>query len=148
MSLAEQLNEDLRAALRAGDAPRKQTLRLLIAALNNAAKEARGPLSPEAELAVLRRQAKQRQDAIAEFRRGGREDLVAVEEAELAMIQAYLPPPLDDAAIEDAARRVIADLGATGPQDMGRVMKALLADLGDRADGARASAAVRRLLAG
>jgi uncharacterized protein YqeY len=148
MSLQAQIQDDLTAALRAGDEDRKRTLRLLIAALHNAEIAERGALSEEAALAIVRKQAKQRQDAIADFERGNRPDLVAREQVELDILGAYLPPALDEAALEAAAREVIAATGATGPADMGKVMSPLMQRLGGQADGRQVSAVVRRLLAG
>jgi uncharacterized protein YqeY len=147
MAIEARIQADLQAAMRSGDEVRKRTLRLLLAALRNAAIEHRGPLDEEAEMAVLRRQAKQRRDAMTEFERGSRPDLVAIEAAELEVLSEYLPPAPDDAAIEAAARAAIAAAGATGPADMGKVMGPLLKELGPDADGGRVSAIVRRLLA-
>lgn len=147
MAMLEQIQADLTAALRAGDEVRKNTLRMLLSAVHNAEIEQRGPLDDAALLEVLRKQAKQRRDAITEFTRGGRADLVAQEEAELLILQAYLPPAPDDSEIEAAARRVIAAVGASSPADMGKVMGPLMSELGAGADGQRASAIARRLLA-
>ena len=150
MSVEARIQADLRAAMKAGDEDRKGTLRLLLAALHNAQIEQRGALDEAAEIAVLRRQAKQRRDAIAEFERGGRADLVAIERAELVIIdgylQDYLPPAMDEAAIEAAARAVIEEVGASGPGDLGKVMGPLMKALGDRADGRTVNSVVRRLL--
>jgi uncharacterized protein YqeY len=147
MAMLEQIQADLKTALRAGDEDRKTTLRMLLSAVHNAEIERHGPLDDPAVLDVVRRQAKQRRDAIAEFTKGGRMDLVAQEESELAILQAYLPPAPDDSQIEEAARRVIASVGASSPADMGKVMGPLMSELGAGADGQRASAIARRLLA-
>jgi uncharacterized protein YqeY len=148
MTLDEQLQADLKDALKAGDEDRKRTLRSVRAAVQNAAIDARGPLDDAAVTAVLRKQAKQRRDAIAEFERGGRPDLVASEQAELDIINGYLPPAMGEADVEAAARAMIAQVGATGPSDMGKVMGPLTKSLAGQADGQTISAVVRRLLAG
>jgi uncharacterized protein YqeY len=148
MTLEQQIAADLSAAVKAGDEERKRTLRMLRAALQNAAIEARSDLDDAAVVAVVQRQAKQRRDAAGEYERGGRSDLAAAELSELTILEAYLPRQLDDSEIEAAARRRIEAAGATGPSDIGRVMGPLMADLAGRADGARVSAIVRRLLSG
>jgi uncharacterized protein YqeY len=97
---------------------------------------------------VIRSLAKQRREAIEQYRGAGRDDLADKESAELAVLEGYLPAAPDEAEIEAAVRAVIAELGAAGPRDMGRVMKASLERLGSAADGKAVSAAARRLLAG
>jgi hypothetical protein len=99
-------------------------------------------------LALIAKQAKQRQESIVEYKRAGRQDLVDEEEAELAILQAYLPQQLGREEIEAEARAVIAEVGASGPRDMGKVMKPLMARLRGRADGKLANQIVRELLAG
>lgn len=154
--LEAQLDADLTAAMRAGDVDRKQTLRLIKAALKNAAIEAVGKggfksgdaLEQAAVEAVLRKQAKQRRDSIEQYQRGGREDLAAAESLELAIIEAYLPQALSLEEVEAAARAQIAAVGAAGPQDLGKVMGPLSKALAGRADGKLLSDTVRRLLAG
>ncbi len=148
MNLEQRIAEDLKDALRAGDENRKRTLRMVRAALKNAAIEARGELDDEAVLAVLQRQARQRRESISAFERGGRADLVAAEKAELAVIEPYLPRQLTPEEIEAAARRQIEALGASGPQDLGRVMRPLIEEMSGRADGRVVSEIVRRLLNG
>lgn len=150
MSVQELLQADLEAAIRQGDVAQRDTVRLLLAALQNAAIENRGPLDEAGEVAVLRRQARQRQDAITLYKRGGREELAARERAELAVIDGYLapflPPAIDAATVEAAARGVIAEVGASGPGDIGKVMTPLMKLLGPGAEGGLVSATVRRLL--
>lgn len=146
MDIEARLQADLREALRSGDEDRKRTLRSLLAALHNARIEARGPLDEAAQLAVLQRQARQRRESIAEYSRGQRPDLVAREEAELAIIESYLPGALSASDIEAAAKRMIEQVGAQGPQDLGRVMGPLMKELAGRADGKEVNAIVRRLL--
>lgn len=147
MSLSERLSEDLLSAVRSGDEDKKRTLRLLIAELKNAAIEAREELGDDAALAVLQRQARQRRDSIEEFAKAGRDDLVASEQAELDIIESYLPQQMSPEEIEEAARRQIEAVGATGPSDMGRVMGPLMKELSGRADGRLVNETVRKLLA-
>ena len=147
MALREQLREDLKSAMRAGDATRRNTIRMLEAAIKNAEIEKRGQELPEADvLAILQRQVKQRRDSIEQFERGGREDLAEIERAEIAVIEAYLPEQLSEAEIEAAARRVIEQTGASGPGDRGKVMGPLMKELRGKADGAAVNAAVSKLL--
>lgn len=147
MGLREQLREDLKSAMRAGDATRRGTIRMLEAAIKNAEIEKRGQELPEADvLAILQRQVKQRRDSIEQFERGGREDLAEIERAEIAVIEDYLPEQLSEEEIEAAARRVIEQIGASGPGDRGKVMGPLMKELRGKADGSAVNAAVSKLL--
>jgi uncharacterized protein YqeY len=153
MDLRDQLMDDLKEAMRQRDERRKTTIRSVIAAIKNEETELdssgeRVSLDDEGILLLIAQQAKQRRDSITEYRRGGREDLVAEEEAELAILQTYLPRQLTREEIEAEARRVIAEVGASGPRDMGKVMKPLMARLRDRVDGKEVNQVVRELLAG
>jgi uncharacterized protein len=147
MSLKEQIDADLKQALREGDETRKTTLRLLMSAVHNAEIEKGEALDDGGVLATIVKQVKQRHDSAEEFRRGNRQDLVDKEESEAAVLRAYLPPAMSREEIEAAARKVIAEVGATGPRDMGNVMGPLTAQLRGRADGSEISAVVRELLA-
>jgi uncharacterized protein YqeY len=148
MSLKERLNSDLKDALRKGEEQRKAALRMALAALHNAEIEAGGELDESAVLGVLAREAKQRRESIEEFRKGNREDLVAREEAQLAVIDQYLPQQMSRDEIAEAARAVIAQVGASGPGDKGKVMPVLVNQLRGRADGREINAVVTELLAG
>jgi len=148
MTLAERLNQDYVAAMKAGDGVRKDTLRLLRSAIKNAEIEQRGPLDDAAVLRVLQAQAKQRRDSIALFEQGGRADLVAAEAAELAVIEGYLPAQLSEAELEAIVRDHIASAGATSAADIGRFMGALMKAVQGRADGRQVNEIARRLLAG
>lgn len=153
MDLRQQLMDDLKDAMRQKDELRKRTIRSVIAAIKKAETELdssgqRIVLDDDDILAVIAKQAKQRQESITEFRGAGREDLAAEEEAELAILQAYLPQQLTPEEIEAEARQVIQEVGASGPRDMGKVMKPLMARLKGRADGKMANQIVRELLAG
>lgn len=148
MALIERLNDDYTAAMRAGDALRRDTLRLLRAAIRNAEIDARGPLDDAGALRVLQAQAKQRRDSIALFEQGGRDDLVAAEAAELAIIEGYLPAQLSEAEIERIVREHIAAAGATSVADVGKFMGPLMKAVQGRADGRLVNEIVRRVLAG
>ena len=147
MSLKDKISDDLKQALRESDDVRKRTLRLLLAAVHNAEIEKGGPLDDSGVLAVIAKQAKQRRESAEEFRKGGRQDLVEREEAEEAVLQAYLPAAMSREEIATAARKVIAEVGAQGPRDVGKVMPVLVKQLAGRAEGSEISAVVRELLA-
>ena len=147
MSLKDKISDDLKQALRESDDVRKRTLRLLLAAVHNAEIEKGGPLDDSGVLAVIAKQAKQRRESAEEFRKGGRQDLVEREEAEAAVLQAYLPAAMSREEIAAAARKVIAEVGAQGPRDVGKVMPVLVKQLAGRAEGSEISAVVRELLA-
>jgi uncharacterized protein YqeY len=152
MSLRQQLAEDLKDAMRQQDETRKRAIRSVIAAIKQADTELdssgqRVSLSDDDVLVLIAKLAKQRQESITEFRRGGREDLVAEEEADLAILQTYLPRQLSREEIEAQARQIITEVDASGPQDIGKVMKPLMARIKGRADGRMANEIVRELLA-
>lgn len=151
MSLREQLAEDLKEAMRARDEVQKRTLRSVIAAIKQAETELdsagqRRVLEKEDILSILAKQAKQRQESIGEYRKAGREDLVAEEQAELAVLEEYLPRQLTRDEIEAEARQAIEEVGATGRQDMGKVMRLLMDRLRDRVDGKVVNQVVTELL--
>jgi uncharacterized protein YqeY len=153
MGLREQLTDDLKEALRQKDTRRKSTIRSVIAAMKKAETELdasgqRVRLNDDDILVLIAKQAKIREESIVEYRRGGRDDLVAEEECELAILQAYLPRQLTREEIETEARQVIAEVGATSPGDLGKVMKPLMASLRGRADGRLVNEIVRELLSG
>ena len=147
MSLKDQIAADLKQALKEGDETRKRTVRLLMSAVHNAEIEKGAELDDGGILGLIAKQVKQRHDSAEEFRRGNRQDLVDKEESEAVILQAYLPPAMSREDVEAAARKVIAEVGAQGPRDMGKVMGPLTAQLRGRADGAEISAVVRELLA-
>ena len=148
-SLRERLREDLKSAMRAGETVRRDTIRMLEAAIKNAEIERRGESLDDANvLAILQRQMKQRRDSIEQFEQGGREDLAEIERAEMAVIEAYLPEQLVPGEIAEAARRIIGQVGASGPGDRGKVMGPLMKELRGKADGAAVNAVVSELLEG
>lgn len=148
MSLKERLREDMKAAMRAREEGRirLETIRMVQAALKNAEIERQRDLTDDEVLAVIAREVKQRQEALAEFERGGRQDLVDRTQAEIAVLTDYLPEPLSTEAIQELARQAIAQVGARGPADMGKVMQALMPQVRGRADGREVSRIVRELL--
>ena len=150
MSLRERLQTDLSAAMKARDPDRVRALRMAIAAVKNAAVAANlgppGELDDAAVQKVLASEVKRRREAAAAFRSGGREDRAVAEEAEEAVYREYLPAELDDAALIALVDAAIAGAGDAGPQAMGQVMKAVMAQVAGRADGARVSALVRERL--
>jgi uncharacterized protein len=148
MGLQETLQGDLRNALRAGDKTKLTALRLILATVKNAQIEKGRPLDDADVVRVLQKEAKTHRESIAEFAKGNRLDLVAKEEAELAVVESYLPRQIEREELVAAARQVIAAVGATGPRDIGKVMPRLLAELQGRVDGRVASQVVQELLTG
>ena len=148
MVLKQQLQEDLKDALRARDEQRKSVIRVALAAITNAEVEQGGELDDAAVAALLQKQAVQRRDTIAELESVDRPELLAREEAELAILEAYLPQLLTRDEIAHEARRVIAEAEADSMRDMGRVMRPLMAKLRGRADGSVVNEVVRELLSG
>jgi uncharacterized protein YqeY len=149
MPLKEQFTADLTDAMRQSDDVRKSTLRMLITAINVAevAGSERRQLSDEQVMQVLAKQVKQRRESIDEFQKGGRQDLVDKEAAELKVLEAYLPPQMSREEIEAEARKAIAEVGAKGPSDKGKVMQTLMPRLSGRAEGREINAVVTELLA-
>ncbi len=147
-ALLDTIRSEMTAAMRSRDSQRRDTLRLLIAALGNARIAAGRDLSDEDALVALQREAKQRRESIEEYRKGGRDDLVEAEQQELVIIEAYLPSQLSEDELRGIVREVIAEHGASGPADLGAVMGPLMQRVRGRADGRQANAIVRELLAG
>ncbi|MBI3977795.1 MAG: GatB/YqeY domain-containing protein [Chloroflexi bacterium] len=145
--LKSRLMEDVKEAMRRGDTLRVSTLRLLRAAIRNAEIAQMHELDDTGVLAVIVKEVKQRRESIEEFGKGGRPDLVAKEEAEMAILQSYLPAAAEPAEIREAAQRVIAETGAQSPRDIGKVMPRLVAQFRGRADGRTIQAIVGELLA-
>jgi hypothetical protein len=149
MPLIEQLTKTLAEAMKAHDQVRLATVRMLKAALMNREVERGRPLTDAEELQVVGMLVKQHKDSIDQFGRGGRQDLVDKETAELAILEAYLPPVVDADEMERVVAEAIADTGAASPRDMGKVMKAVMAKLsGAQIDGKAVSDLVRRKLGG
>ena len=131
--LRARLDADMKEALRGGESLRLETIRGVRGAIRNREIEAGGELDDDGIVRVIRGQVKQRADAIEQFRKGGRDELADKEEAEQAVLLAYLPAAPDDAEVERVVGEVIAEVGAESPRDMGRVMKPALERLGRRA---------------
>lgn len=150
MGLKEQINEDIKAAMRAKDEAGLRALRAIKSAilLAETAEGASGELTPEAENQLLNKQAKQRKDSIKSFKDGGREDLAALEAEELAIIERYLPPALSVEDIAAEVRQIVAETGAASIKDMGKVMKAAKERFAGRADGEVVSDVVKKILGG
>jgi hypothetical protein len=146
MSLKEKLAEDLKDAIRAGEERRKIAIRLVVAAVKNAEVAQGAPLDDSGILKVISKEASRRRESIEQFGKGGRQDLVAQEEAELVVLQAYLPPAVSRDEIVQAARAVIAQVGARGPADKGKVMPVLISQLAGRAEGREINEIVTQLL--
>ncbi|HEY7030731.1 MAG TPA: GatB/YqeY domain-containing protein [Thermomicrobiales bacterium] len=146
--LRQRLEDDLKVAMKAGDQTGRDTIRFTLAALKNAEIEKGGSLSSDEAIALLQREAKRRADSIDQFRAGKREDLVARETAQLEVLQRYLPAAMGEEELGSLVAAVIAETGATGPRDMGRVIPIVLQRAAGRADGRRVSGAVRSALSG
>ena len=146
MPTKPELEAQLKEAIRSGDSVRKRTLRMILSAAKLVEVERRGPLDEPALLAVLQKEARMRQESIADAERAGRADLVEDYRAELGLIESLLPRALPSDELEALAKKAIADVGAAAPGDMGRVMKALMPQVQGRADGKAVSELVRSLL--
>jgi hypothetical protein len=133
--ITKKLSEDLKTAMKEKDKLRISTLRMLLSEMKNAQLEERGELSGEKELAVLSSYAKKRKESIKGYEQGGREDLAEKERKELEIVMAYLPEQAGEDEIRAEIRRVIAETGASGPGDMGKVMGPVMARFKGRADG-------------
>ena len=135
MTLAEQLNSDMQQAMRAGDTRRRDVIRFLRAAITNASIEKRADLTDDEIQSVIQHQVKQRRDSIEMFRAGGRAELAEEEEAQLAVLQTYLPPQLSEDDIRAIVARLAGELNALTSRDMSRLMPAAMQAVGDRAEG-------------
>ena len=145
-TLLDRLSEDQKSAMRARDQLRLEAIRMVRSALQNAQKAKRESLSDAEEFEVLGREVRQRREAIEEARKAERPEIAEREEAGLSVVMAYLPEQLSRDAISEEARKVIAEMGAKGPGDRGRVMGKLMPAVRGRADGREVSAVVEELL--
>jgi len=148
MTLKQRLTDDMKAAMKSGEKERLATIRLVNAAIKQREVDERITLDDAAVIAVLERMLKQRRDSVSQFEAAGRMDLAAVERAEIAVIDAYLPARMDEAAISAAIAEAIAQTGAAGPAGMGKLMGALKPRLAGQADMGLVSALVKKALAG
>jgi hypothetical protein len=147
MSLKDRITEDMKNAMRAKDAPRLLTIRGLLAACKQREVDERIELDDAAVIAIVDKLIKQRRDSITQFAAGGRADLVDKETAELKVLEGYLPQRLNADEIAAEVARIVKELGAAGPGDMGKVMGAVKAQLAGKADMSQVSAAVKQVLA-
>jgi uncharacterized protein len=141
LAIAEQIKSDVATALKAGDRERVGALRLVLSELQKAEKDGDAD-----EQAVLRRERKRRRESEAAYRDAGRDDLAATEAYEAGLIEAYLPAELPDEELDALVRQAVADTGAAGPRDMGKVIKQVMAAAGGRADGKKVSSKAREAL--
>ncbi len=146
MSLKARINEDMKAAMRAKESVRLGTIRLLLAAVKQKEVDERIELDDTAVCSIVEKLIKQRKDSISQFQAAGRDDLVAAEQAELAVLQTYLPEQLSAAEVEAAVAAAIAEAGAASPKDMGKVMGLLKPRLAGRADMGQVSALIKTRL--
>lgn len=146
MSLKIRINDDVKTAMRAGDARRRDALRLLLAALKQREVDERKELADADVIAIIDKMIKQRRDSIAQFEQGGRKDLADAEKFEIDVLQGYMPQAMSDAEVEAAVAAAIQESGAKGMPDMGKVMAALKPKLAGRADMGKVSALVKTKL--
>jgi uncharacterized protein YqeY len=144
--LKEKLNSDLREAIRGGDKVRRSVIRLVFAAVQNSEIARQAALEESDILGIIAKEARQRQESVEAFKQGNRQDLVAQEEAELAILQEYLPQQMTKDEVIAEARRIIEEVGAQGPGDKGKVMPKIIAQLKGRADGREINEVVTELL--
>ena len=148
MSLKQRLTDDMKAAMKGGDKGSLGVIRLVNAAIKQKEVDERIELDDAAVLAVLEKMVKQRKDSVSQYEGAGREDLAAIERAEIVVIERYLPAKLDEAAIAAVIEAAIASTGATGAADMGKLMGVLKPQLAGQADMGQVSALVKARLAG
>lgn len=146
MTLKDTLSAAMRDAMKAKDETRKVPLRLVMAAIKEAEIEKKEELTDEEALRLVQKEVKSHQESIADAEKAGRDDLVATAEAEMAVLQEYLPKPLSPEELEAIVKGVISEEGASSMADMGKVMKAAMAKVQGRADGSKISQLVRQLL--
>lgn len=147
MPSKEELENDLKEAMRQGDDLRKRTLRMALSAVKLVEVERQKDLSPEEILRILQKEAKSRQETIEDAQRAGRKDLVESSQAEIEVLESYLPRPLSEEEIRELAQGVISETAASDMSDMGKVMGILMSKTAGRADGQQVNAIVRQLLA-
>lgn len=147
MSLKDQITEDMKSAMRAKEAAKLGTIRLITAAMKQKEVDERIELDDKMVLAIIEKMIKQRKDSISQFEAGGRQDLADIEKAELVILSTYMPAGLSDAEVLAEINAAIAEVGAKGPQDMGKLMGVLKRRLAGKADMTVVSASVKTALA-
>ena len=148
MDTQEQVESDFKDAMRAGDEMRKRTLRMVLSSIKLAEVDKGESLEEPEVLAIIQKEIKSSRESIADAKRGDRADIVTEAEAEIKILEAYLPQPLTQNEIEALAQEAIAEVGAASPKEMGMVMKVLMPRVQGRADGSQVSQTVRQLLTG
>jgi uncharacterized protein YqeY len=148
VNLRQQITEDMKSAMRSGDAGRRDAIRLLLAALKQREVDERIELGDAAVVAVIEKMLKQRRDSIAQYEAAGRQDLADAEKFEVGVLQGYMPAALSDAEIDAIVAEAVSTSGAKAPQDMGKVMAVLKPRLAGRADMGKVSTLVKAKLAG
>jgi len=146
VNLKQKLSEDLKQSMKDGDVIRRSTIRMLMAAIKNAEIARQKTLEDSDILGIIAKEIRQRRESIESFRQGNRQDLVDKEESEIAVLQVYLPPPMTREEIVEAAKKIIAEVGAEGLGDKGKVMPKIIEQLKGRADGREINAVVSELL--
>jgi len=147
MSLKERLKEDMKAALKAKDKEKLSVIRMLHSLIKNAEIDKRGELTDEEIISLLMKYAKQRRESIELYEKGGRQDLVEKERRELQIVESYLPKQMSEEEIRELVAKVIEEVGASSPKDIGKVMQAVMPKVKGRADGSLVNRIVRELLA-
>lgn len=148
MSLQEKLRADLHEAVKSGDKVRRSAIRMVLAEIKNAEIAQGKPLDDSGVVGALAKVARRHKESIEAFQKGGRQDLVAAEEAELAVLQGYLPESMSPEELEAYVRKVVQEIGASGPRDKGKVMPRLISELKGGADGRAINEVVTKLLGG
>ena len=146
MSLRQDIHKDIAVAMKAGDKERLSTVRMLMSAIKYKEVDAHRDLNDEETIAVISTLVKQRQDSIEQFTKGNRLDLVEKESKELAVLRTYLPPQLSEAEVRDIIKKAVAETGAAGQKDMGKLMKVVMPQVKGKADGKMVNDIVKELL--
>lgn len=146
MNTKTQLNESMKDAMRNGDEIRKRTVRMVLAAIKQVEVDKRIELEEAAVIAILQKEVKTRRESLEEAKKAAREDLAAAAQAEIEILNTFLPQAMSAEELRELARQAIAETGASGPADMGKVMKAMMSKVAGRAPGDMVSAAVREML--
>jgi len=148
MDIKTQLNEAMKDAMRSGDVVRKTTVRMALAAIKQAEVDRRTDLDEPAIIALLQKEVKNRNEAIEEAKTAGRDDLVEANQAEIAVLEDFLPEAMSADELREIVKAAIAEIGASAPADMGKVMKVAMAKVAGRAPGGEISTMVKELLSG
>jgi len=148
MSLREDITSDMKGAMKAGDKEKLATLRLLVNSIKNKEIDAKHELSDAEVHEVIGTMVRQRQDSIDQYTKGGRDDLAEKEEAEMELLKSYLPPQLSEDEVRDIVKEVVAETGASGMGDMGKVMKGVMPKVKGKAEGRMVNAVVKEVLGG